>query len=270
MKKAISLLAIVLCLTVGVRAAVVDTITIDSKYLATPAKAVVVQPEAAQYSAQVFPTVYLLHGYSGDYSNWINKCPELKHISDLYGMIIVMPDGRDSWYWNWPNDPGMQMEAFFGVDLVPYIDGNYPTRREPSQRAITGLSMGGHGSLYLAIRHGDIWGNAGTMSGGVDIRPFPKSWKMSKALGPKAENEQSWNEHTVMGLLDQLQDGQLNITIDCGVDDFFAEVNRNLHNALLEKGVKHDYTERPGKHNWTYWCNSVLYHMLFFNEAFQK
>ena len=43
--------------------------------------------------------------------------------------------------------------------------------------------MGGHGSLWLASRHPDIWGNAGSMSGGVNILPFPKSWRMSERLG---------------------------------------------------------------------------------------
>ncbi len=234
MKLKLSLVLFLLCAAIGVRAAVTDTIVIQTKHLATPAKATVILPEATKYSAQVFPTLYLLHGYSGDYTNWSNKCPELAELSDLYGMIIVMPDGRDSWYWNWPNDPGMQMESFFVEDLVPYVDNNFPTRREPSQRAITGLSMGGHGAMYLAIRHSDIWANAGTMSGGVDIRPFPKKWRMAKALGDMEINQERWNNYTVMGIINQLKPGQLNITIDCGVDDFFAEVNRDLHKALLE------------------------------------
>ncbi len=269
MKKLFAIVCL-LCAVVGLRAAVVDTVAIQTTNIVSPAKAVVVSPEATKYTSKVFPTLYLLHGYGGDYTNWINKCPELTELSDLYGIIIVMPDGRDSWYWDWPNDSTMQMETFFVKDLVPYIDENYPTRREASQRAITGLSMGGHGAMWLAIRHSNIWANAGTMSGGVDIRPFPNNWKISKAIGKLDINPDLWDTYTVMGILSQLKPGQLNITIDCGVDDFFADVNRNLHKNLLEAGIQHDYTERPGKHNWPYWTNSVLYHILFFNEAFKK
>lgn len=155
-------------------------------------------------------------------------------------------------------------------DLVPYIDANFPTITDRSKRAITGLSMGGHGSLYLAGRHPEIFGNAGSMSGGVDIRPFPKSWKMAEWLGPYEENKELWDSHTVAGMLPQIKDANLNITFDCGADDFFAKVNDELHDAMLEQGIPHDYSSRPGKHTHTYWRNSILYHLLFFNENFNK
>ena len=44
------------------------------------------------------------------------------------------------------------------------------------------LSMGGHGALWNAIRHSDIFGAAGSMSGGVDIRPFPDNWRKFEAV----------------------------------------------------------------------------------------
>ena len=73
-----------------------------------------------------------------------------------------------------------------------------------------------------------------------------------------------------MGILDSLQPGQLNIIFDCGVDDFFIEVNRNLHQALLEKKIDHDYIERPGNHSMTYWRNSILYQLVYFSNSFRK
>lgn len=251
-------------------AAFVDTITVPSRYLDTPMKVSVVVPDGATPGSPV-PVVYILNGFGGDYSSWLKITrPDLPELADRYGMMLVMPDGRDSWYWDSPRQPGMQMETFITRELVPYIDTRYPTQSIPSKRAITGLSMGGHGALYLASRHPDIWGSAGSMSGGVDIRPFPKSWKMAERLGSYEENPEVWNTHTVTTLLPALGPGKLNITIDCGVDDFFAGVNRSLHQALLDAGVPHDYTERPGRHSHQYWANSILYHLLFFNEAFSK
>ena len=145
-----------------------------------------------------------------------------------------------------------------------------PVRREASQRAITGLSMGGHGALWLAMRHPDIFGSAGSMSGGVDIRPFPKSWNMPDRLGAKADYPQRWEEHTVVNLVPTLKPGMLNITVDCGTDDFFAGVNRELHRRLLDACIPHDYAERPGGHSHAYWANSIRYHLLFFNEVFRR
>jgi S-formylglutathione hydrolase FrmB len=58
--------------------------------------------------------------------------------------------------------------------------------------------------------------------------------------------------------------------IDCGVADFFIEINRDLHRRLLKEDVPHDYVERPGAHNWMYWDNAIKYQVLFFSEFFKK
>ncbi|MEE0978047.1 MAG: alpha/beta hydrolase family protein [Muribaculaceae bacterium] len=249
----------------------VDTAVVNTKHLATPMKATVLLPDSALKNPDAkFPTVYLLNGFSGDYRNWIERVPRIKELSNRYGLILVMPDGRDSWYWDSPIDPQMQMESFFVKDLVPYIDANYPTKGTADQRAISGLSMGGHGALWLGMRHPELFKSAASMSGGVDIRPFPKNWKMAKRLGKKEDNPEVWEQHTVINLVPQLENGQINLLFDCGKDDFFAEVNENLHKSLVEHGIDHDYITRPGKHSWDYWRNSVLYHLLFFKEQFDK
>ena len=101
--------------------------------------------------------------------------------------------------------------------------------------------MGGHGALWLAIRHQDIFGAAGSTSGGVDIRPFPDNWDMKKQLGEYINNKEIWDNHTVINQINKLQDGKLAIIFDCGFKDFFFEVNNNLHNTLLKQGIAHDY-----------------------------
>lgn len=257
-----------LMLPVAAHSAKVDTVLVATKNLATPAKAVVITPESRGDAAR-YPSVYILHGFGGKYNDWIKKRTDLPELADRYGMVMVMPDGRNSWYWNSLTDPQMQMESFFTEELVPYIDANYPTLPDAGKRAITGLSMGGHGAMWLAMRHSDIWGNAGSMSGGVDIMPFPKSWQMARALGSKEENPAVWKDHSVINLVPWLQPGQLNITFDCGKDDFFHDVNENLHAMLDTYGIAHDYTVRPGKHTWDYWNNSILHHLLYFNEKFK-
>ncbi len=254
----------------GVYAARVDTVSLTTACLPLPEPVVVVTPDAADEGRR-FPSVYLLNGFTGDHTNWINTIrPDLPAMADRFGMVFVLPHGRDSWYWDSPADSTMRMETFFTKELIPYIDANYPTVPEAAMRAITGLSMGGHGALWLAMRHSGIWGNAGSMSGGVDIRPFPERWKMKQWLGPKAQFPERWDSYTVASLVPSLAPGQLNIIFDCGSEDFFAEVNAALHRALLDAGIPHDYTSRPGTHNVAYWRNAVLYHLLYFNEAFYK
>jgi len=162
----------------------------------------------------------------------------------------------------------MKYETYVAKELVDYIDHTYSTVKNKSGRAITGLSMGGHGALYLSFRHQDVFGAAGSMSGGVDIRPFPNNWDISKRLGTYAQNPQNWDKNTVINLLDLLKGSSLKIIFDCGVDDFFHDVNRNLHEKMLAAKIPHDYIERPGRHTWEYWENSIKYQFVFFNDFF--
>ena len=185
-------------------------------------------------------------------------------------MIIVCPDGKNSWYRDSPLNADYQYETFISNELVGFIDNNYPTIKDKSGRAITGLSMGGHGALYNTMRHKDVFSTAGSMSGVVDIRPCPEKWEMSKQLGSRDENMELWNSHTVINQLDSIQSGDLAMIIDCGEDDFFLEVNKSLHEKLLERKIDHDFITRPGSHNGPYWNNSIDYHILFFDKYFKK
>ena len=100
--------------------------------------------------------------------------------------------------------------------MVAYVDGHYATNSDRSQRGITGLSMGGHGAMYLAIRHQDVFSAVGSTAGGVDIRPFPNNWEMANRLGSYADNPEKWNQHTVMELTHLIQPKSLEIFVDCG------------------------------------------------------
>lgn len=262
-------LALTAVFIVTAKAADVDSINVSGSNLPDPMKVVVITPENLNDTVR-YPVAYVLHGYGGAQDNWIKHQPRLKDLADQYGMIIVNPDGRNSWYIDSPVDSTIRMESFFIEDLIPYIDANYPTNPEPSQRAVTGLSMGGHGALSLAFKHPDVFGNAGSMSGGVDILPFAGRWTLNDVLGSYDEHPERWEAVSVINLVDNVKPGTLNILIDCGNDDFFKQVNDNLHQVLIDKGIAHDYISRPGGHSWDYWNNSILYHLLFFNEAFKK
>jgi S-formylglutathione hydrolase FrmB len=252
----------------------VDTIQIQSNYLKKATKFVVIQPSnqgQQNNTKERYPVVYLLNGYGGDYGQWPITTPQLKKTADDLKIIFVCPDGGiGSWYFDSPIDSSIRYESYITKELVPYIDANFPTKTEPKSRAITGLSMGGHGALYLAIRHSDLFGAAGSTSGGVDFRPFPNRWDIKKALGEYEQNKERWYEYTVMRQVEMLKNNQLAMIIDCGIDDFFMPMNRALHEKLLQLKIDHDYIERPGEHNHIYWGSSIDFQILFFHQFFQK
>lgn len=252
------------------KAAHVDTVTTFSAVMNKKIKAVVITPDG--YAAgKAFPVVYLLHGAGDHQDKWIKEVPDIAAAADQYQQIIVCPDGNvTSWYFDSPVNPEWQYETYVSKELVSFIDAKYKTIKDRKGRAITGLSMGGHGALYLAFKHQDVYGAAGSMSGGVDIRPFPKSWKIEEKLGSYAEHPDNWEKNTVINMVYLLTPNSLALIIDCGADDFFFKVNTNLHEKLLERNIAHDFIIRPGRHEWKYWANAVKYQMLFMNQYFMS
>ncbi len=247
----------------------IDTIEVMSLKMGRAIKNTLVLP--AQYyqkdsPTKFYPVVYLLHGAQGSYRDWPLKA-DLRSLASQYGIIIVCPDGQDSWYFDSPIDPKFQFETYVTQELRTYIESHYRTLNEPKYRAITGLSMGGHGALWLAWRHPEIYGNCGSMSGGVDIYSSPNRWRINERLGAFESNKEVWKAHSVISLVPSLEPGQ-NIIIDDGTHDIFINDNNALHKALLEHNIPHDYIVRPGNHSWTYWVNSLDYHLLFFHKAF--
>ncbi len=251
-------------------AAKVDTVLTTSASMHKTIKAVVITPGSYNKSKR-YPVVYLLHGYSGNYADWISKAFSVAANSDLYNVIIVCPDGDyNSWYFDSPVDSSKRYETYVSKELVGFIDSNYSTVASPEGRAITGLSMGGHGALYLAFRHQDVFGVAGSMSGGVDLEPFPANWDISKKLGDYSELPEEWKNNSVINLLYLLKGNSLPIIFDCGTEDFFYPVNRRLHEKMIQYNIPHTFISRPGAHTWDYWANSIKYQMVFINDFFVK
>lgn len=218
-----------------------------------------------------YPVIYILHGAGGDYGNWLRRVPQLEQLASDYGFIFVCPDGGlTSWYLDSPVDPVMQYESYIIEELVPQIDGDYRTIPDVQKRAITGLSMGGHGAIYLALRNPQIFQIAGSMSGGVDLRPFTNSWDLPLRLGEYATHPENWEENSVVVIAEIAEPEGYSLIIDCGTEDFFLEANRALDSTLEARGFNYDYSEREGAHNWPYWRESILRHLEFFNEWFSS
>lgn len=251
-------------------AASVDTISITSTAMNKTFKCVVIKPTLSKKERSApLPVVYLLHGYSGGYNNWIRRVPELTTYADQYRLIIVCPDGgHSSWYFDSPVDPSMKYETYIGEEVPAYIDQHYNTIKDRRGRAITGLSMGGHGGLLLAFRHADRFGAGGSMSGAVDLSQLRKSYDISQRIGDTANYANNWNTYNVMNIIAQYPKDSLRLIIDCGTSDFFYADNKNLHQKMLQLKIPHDYIERPGKHDWAYWANAVKYQLLFFATYF--
>ncbi|MFB9109852.1 alpha/beta hydrolase [Flavobacterium gyeonganense] len=262
-------------------AAKVDTLEVASTAMNKTYKAAVVLPNSYAKSKTTFPVMYLLHGAYGHFGDWLKNTPNkelVKNLADQYNLIVVMPEGETfSFYIDSPVNKGSQFETFVTKEVIQKVDKTYRTIANKNGRVITGLSMGGHGALYLSARNSDLFCAAGSMSGAVDMSGMLNRDSAAQVLkliepvfGDKSNDIKMYEQHAVLNMIDKIKVNKLPLIIDCGVDDFLIEPNKELHRRLVYNKVEHDYTERPGAHTWEYWENALPYHVLFFNKILLK
>ena len=261
-------------------ASTVDSLQIPSVAMNKTYKAAVVLPNSYAKGKSTYPVLYLLHGAYGHFSDWLSKTPDkntVKNLADQYNIIIVMPEGETfSFYLDSPVNKESQFETYITSEVIQKIDKTYRTINDKKGRAIAGLSMGGHGALYLSAKHPELFCAAGSMSGAVDMgtmlgrEPNDQVIKlMQPVFGDQSTNQDLYDKNAVIGMVDKIKANKLPLIIDCGVDDFLIEPNRELHRRLVYAKIPHDYIERPGAHTWEYWENSLPYQVLFFSKIWK-
>ncbi len=260
--------------------ATVDTLEIYSAAMQKTYRAAVVLPDSYHQNERAYPVLYLLHGGGGQFSDWLKQTPDkqlIHTLADQYNLIVVTPEGEKlSGYLDSPVLQENQFETYITREVLSKIDDTYRTIAERKGRVITGLSMGGHGALYLATRHPELYCAAGSMSGALDLNL--DNWKITsefaqqitpgfeRILGPMGGQPDHYATHSVVNMVERIKENKMPLMIDCGVDDFLLETNRELHRRLVYAKVPHVYTEMPGGHTWEYWENSLPYHVLFFHK----
>ena len=262
-----------------------DTITVFSCAMQKNLHAAVTTPSSYQNGSEKYPVVYLLHGGSGAFSDWHKKVTEpglVGRMAEEYKLIIVTPGvGPSSYYYDSPMMDSVRYETYMVDELIPYIDRTFRTLAKKESRAITGLSMGGHGAITLSAKHPELFIAAGSMSGVMNIDT--RMWNVNddfRILRLKGQKDMlgadlnyegpEFNKYTAVGLVNQMKSNGLALIIDCGVDDFLISTNRQIHQLLLENGTPHEYIERPGAHTWPYWTEALPVHMLFLNKYLKR
>jgi len=223
-------------------------------------------------TAQRLPALYLLHGVGGNYTNWMTA----SHISEQankYAIAIILPDGGAySWYVDSPMDSSSRYESYLIEDLIPFIESHYPVRAQQSGRAVSGLSMGGHGAVSLVLKHPHLFGAVSSMSGIFDLTNHPtlwSGWQLDRVLGALADYPQNWQANSCYDLLLHHLGPLPALYFDCGLEDHIALQDNQKFAARLDSlQIPFTYRENPGGHRWDYWDQQLDSHLQFFNNYF--
>ena len=250
---------------------VFDNLKMNSEILNQERSYAVYLPPDYDASDRSYPVLYLLHGLGDDQTGWI-KLGDVQRISDesinsgiSSPMIIVMPDAGSGivGYINQPNRDWLY-EDFFFEELMPYVESKFRIKKQKKYRAISGLSMGGGGTLVYALHRPDLFSSAAPLSpaiGPTDIDDFHK-WisRYNFYFNDKIETQKLLNANHPLILIEKQSKKDLNSIkwyLDCGDDDYLYEDSSLLHLAMKKKGVDHEYRVRDGAHNWNYWKESL-------------
>jgi enterochelin esterase-like enzyme len=248
----------------------------------------VLLPEGYEASEDSFPVVYLLHGFGDNQTAWY-KGGLIKYYSDLYAsenvpMIFVMPQGFNTYYVN-RYTGNLQYMDFFTKELVAQVDSLYRTKKDKSQRAVMGFSMGGYGALILPALNPDIFTISVPLS--MSFRTdeqymaesdgaFDGQWAPifgGKGLQGEARLTDFFKQNSPFHFFaggDLSRFEGLKIFIDCGDDEESLSVTSNtLHCLMRDNEIPHEYRVSNGGHSWEYWHNSLHEALHFISLSFQ-
>jgi enterochelin esterase-like enzyme len=226
-------------------------------------------PDYESNPSRRYPTLYMLHGAGGNYTEWSDsflpeRLDQMIRGGEIPPLILILPDdtGDGPTYWaNWSNG-GPQWADYIIQDVVGAIDKRYRTIPSGGSRAIGGLSMGGLGALHIAMRRPDVFGVVGAHSPSIRVERDPTLWFLAG---------DNWNEHDPIWLAQNAPGiDRLHIWLDAGDADIWLDNISVLHRALLTRGVQHDWHVFPGEHEAEYWIQHVPDYLRFYAGALES
>jgi len=179
----------------------VEQILFPSKSTSTSRRAFVYTPAGYEKSKQKYPVLYLQHGWGEDETAWSNQGRANLIMDNLIAegkikpFIIVMTYGMTNEV-KFGQLRSFDIKPFQTVlidELIPYIDNNYRTLANPTNRAMAGLSMGGMETKTITLAQPDVFAYYGLLSGGTykpeDIKDKSKVKLIFLSCGSKEKPE---------------------------------------------------------------------------------
>ncbi|MDX2188323.1 MAG: alpha/beta hydrolase-fold protein [Bacteroidota bacterium] len=276
----------VVCEVLAQNGKVLEGKVIKSAILGKDVKYSIYLPADYDVSQRKYPVIYLLHGYSDDETAWVQfgsantAADQLIKNGEINPVIIVMPYGRLDWYVNDYAGKTKWMDMFT-KEMIPQIDANYRTKANRDYRAISGLSMGGYGSLINCLYNPNLFSSCAALSSGVWTEKeivedkednYDNPWWPKGSIG-KARLTENYYKYSVIEQMSKMPLDSIKKVrwyIDCGDKDFLAIGNAQLHIVMRERNINHEYRVRAGWHNWDYWRTGIYDALKFICQGFDR
>ncbi|MGA7857111.1 MAG: alpha/beta fold hydrolase [Terracidiphilus sp.] len=208
-------------------------------------------------SGQLLPVVYLLHGGGDDFRSWSNESAVAEYARD--DLILVMPDGDESYYMNEAEASEKRYKDYITHDLIADVESRLPARRDREGRALIGISMGGFAAIEYALTKPQLFGFVGALSPSIDvpfrrfnIRRIDQWWKFRTIFGPIGSAERfSRDPSKLVWIADPRATPYIYLT--AGDQEPLLGPNRRFESLLERRGFAHEFRTKPGGHDWNEW-----------------
>jgi putative tributyrin esterase len=215
-----------------------------------------------------YPVLYLLHGWNGNPQGWLTQT-KLTEYAARYRLIIVLPEGDNGWYTDSATVATDKYESYILQELIPDVESRFRAISDRGGRAIAGLSMGGYGALKFGLKRPELFSFAASMSGALDAPARTDDVSIMRTFGDADNPTRAGNDlfRLVNSLPAERVTALPDFYLNCGTEDPWLKVNRDLANIFSERKIAHQYEEFPGGHDWQYWDKQV---QKILNLAAQK
>lgn len=119
-----------------------------------------------------YPTIYVLHGMTGQARAWFNVSPFARNLPETLDelaleAIVVLVDGFTALGGaQWVDSPAIgAYGTYLCEDVVGLVDSRFRTLPAPGHRALAGKSSGGFGAIVWALRRPDLFGGFASHAG---------------------------------------------------------------------------------------------------------
>ena len=209
--------------------------------------------------------LYLLHGLTDDCTAWQRYTSIERYLRFNSDTMVVMPAGGKSFYTDMAY--GERYYTYVAEELPGYVNAMFNVSGKREDTYIAGLSMGGYGAVKIALAKPDKYFAAASFSGALDVAKIMQAgddWKTQAVsiLGEKTDI--AGTKEDIYYLLDNLPENKPEILQMCGTEDFLYAHNQTFRQAAEKSGIRFEYREGPGDHNWDYWDECIKYALQFF------
>jgi endo-1,4-beta-xylanase len=190
-----------------------------------------------------FPVVYFLHGSGGNESSdtsFARFARDAIDAGDIGSVIYVFVNGGAYSGYRDNASRNLFVETYFIEELIPAIDERYRTFADREGRALAGFSMGGGGSMRLALKYPELFAAAASISGTLS-RP-PEEEQSAQAVAAS----QSDNMYELVSAnADEIRN-QVGLFFSVGDSERFYERHPSFMQHLDAHGIEYTYRLQPG------------------------